>query len=120
MAIINLRGVLVDILLDIAPDIYGPYVTIDKKGVKRLLVKCLNALYGTVVASLLYYQKFTASLKSVEFEIDPYDPCVANKIVPKTQMTICFHVDDCKLSHRKKKENDRMINWLRQEYEIIF
>jgi hypothetical protein len=35
-------------------------------------------------------------------------------------MTILFHVDDCKLSHLKTKTMDRMIEWLRQEYESIF
>jgi hypothetical protein len=35
-------------------------------------------------------------------------------------MTICFHVDDCKLSHRTPKVMDKMITWLRQEYESIF
>ena len=34
-------------------------------------------------------------------------------------MTICYHVDDCKLSHRRSKVNDQMIKWLRQEYESI-
>ena len=53
MAIIKLRGVLVDILVDIAPKVYGPYATKGKKGVSQLIVKCLNALYGTMVASLL-------------------------------------------------------------------
>jgi hypothetical protein len=31
MAIIKIRGVLVDILVDIAPDVYKPYATKDKK-----------------------------------------------------------------------------------------
>jgi hypothetical protein len=35
-------------------------------------------------------------------------------------MTICFHVDDCKLSHRKKTVMDLMIGYLWQEYESIF
>jgi hypothetical protein len=35
-------------------------------------------------------------------------------------MTICFHVDDCKVSHRKKIVMDRMIGYLCQEYESIF
>ena len=34
-------------------------------------------------------------------------------------MTIFYHVDDCKLSHRRSKVNDQMIKWLRQEYESI-
>jgi hypothetical protein len=101
MAIIKIRGVLVDILVKIAPNVYKSYVTTDKKGTKQLLVQCQNALYGTMVASLLYYRKFTKSLTSVGFKINPYDPCVANKIVDGTQMTICN-----KLSHRSSRAND--------------
>jgi hypothetical protein len=64
MAIIRIRRVLVDILVKIAPDIYKSYVTTDK-GTKQLLVQCQNVLYGTIVASLLYYRKFTKSLTRV-------------------------------------------------------
>jgi hypothetical protein len=120
MACIKIRGVLVDILVKIAPDVYKPYVSRDKKGMKQLLVQCQNALYGTMVASLLYYRKFVKSLTDVGFIINPFDPCVANKIIEGEQMTICFHVDDCKLSHRKKKVMDTMIEYLREEYESIF
>jgi hypothetical protein len=52
--------------------------------------------------------------------INPYDPCVASKMIEGDQLTICFHVDDCKLSHRKTKVIDSMIEYLRQEYESIF
>ena len=120
MAIIKLRGVLVDILVALAPDVYKSYTTTDKKGTIQLLVQCQNALYGTMVASLLYYRKFTKSLTGIGFELNPYDPCVANKMINGKQMTICFHVDDCKLSHRKSRVMDDMIQWLRQEYESIF
>jgi hypothetical protein len=73
-----------------------------------------------MVASLLYYRKFVKSLMDIDFVINPYDSCVANKKIEDQQMTICFHVDDCKLSHRKKKVMDSMIEYLRQEYESIF
>ncbi len=52
-ALVCIRGPLVDILVSIAPSVYGPYVTVGKKGKKQLLVQCLTALYGTMVASLL-------------------------------------------------------------------
>ena len=74
MAIIKIRGVLVDILVEIAPEVYKPFAYKDKKGVNQLLVQCQNAIYGTMVASLLYYRKFTKSLTSIGFEINPYDP----------------------------------------------
>jgi hypothetical protein len=120
MAIIRLRGDLVDILVDIAPEVYRQFVTTDKKGTKVLIVQCQNALYGTMQASLLYYRKFTESLKSIGFELNPYDPCVANKTIDGKQMTICFHVDDCKISHRDTNVVDDIIEWLRQNYENIF
>jgi hypothetical protein len=59
MATIKIHGVLMDILIQIAPDVYKFYIMTDKKGMKHLLVQCQNALYGTMVASLLYYHKFT-------------------------------------------------------------
>jgi hypothetical protein len=114
MVFIKIRGILVDILVEIAPDAYKSYVSKDKKGSKQLMVQCQNALYGTMVTSLLYYRKFVKNLTDIDFVIDPYDPCVANKMIEGDQMTICFHVDDCKLSHRKTKVIDSMIEYLRQ------
>ena len=36
MAIIKIRGIMVDILVDLAPDVYREFVTTDKKGVKKV------------------------------------------------------------------------------------
>jgi hypothetical protein len=73
-----------------------------------------------MVAGLFYYQKFVKSLTDIDFVINSYDTCVTNNIIEGDQMTICFHVYDCKLSHRKNKVMDSMIEYLRQEYESIF
>jgi hypothetical protein len=62
--VMRITGHMVDVLVKVAPKVYGPYVSNDKQGRKQLLVKCLNAIYGTMVASLLYYWKFTRSLKN--------------------------------------------------------
>jgi hypothetical protein len=37
MAFIKIRGILVDILVEIFPNVYKPYVSKDKKGMKQLL-----------------------------------------------------------------------------------
>jgi hypothetical protein len=118
--IVCIRGPLVDIMVSIAPDLYAPYVTTNKSGQKVLIVKCLNAVYGTMVAVLLYYKKFVTSLTKQGFKLNPYDGCVANKIVNGNQITICFHVDDCKISHKCTKVVDATIKWLQAEYESIF
>jgi hypothetical protein len=54
------------------------------------------------------------------FKLNLYDGCVANKIVKGKQITLCFHVDDCKISHEHPKVVDETINWPRAEYESIF
>jgi len=111
-AFICIRGPLVNILVSIAPDVFGWYVMVGKKGKKQLLVQCLTALYGTMVALLLYYKKFVKSLKSKGFKLNPYDSCMANKQVKGEQLTVCFHVDDCKISHLIPKVVDETIEWL--------
>ncbi len=116
---IRIRGHMVDILVKIAPEVYQSYVTTDKLGNKVLLVECLNMLYGTMVASLLYYRKFTKSLLSQGYECYPYDPCVWNKVINGKQITICFHVDDCKISHDSSKVVDNTVELLRENYESI-
>ena len=114
MVFIKICGVLVDILVEISPDVYKSHVITNKKGVKQLLVQCQIALYCRMVASLIYYCKFTKSLTDVEYKINPYDPCVANKMIDGQHMTICYHVDDCKLIQRRSKVKDWIIKWLRQ------
>jgi transcription antitermination factor NusG len=118
--IIRIWGVLVKWVTKTDPEVYSKYVTVDKKGDKVLLVECLNAIYVTMVAGLLYYRKFADSLGQKMFIKNPYDPCVWNKIIDGKQCTICFHVDDCKISHVKSSVNNSIIAWLRQEYESIF
>jgi hypothetical protein len=97
--IIRIRGVVVDWLVAIAPKVYSQYVTVGKKGDKQLLVECKNAIYRTMVTALLYYCKFAESLEMNEFIMNPYDPCVWNKIINGKQCTICFHVDNYTISH---------------------
>jgi hypothetical protein len=53
--IIWITGVIVDWLVKVAPKVYASYVAMNSKGVNSLLVECYNAIYGTMVAGLLYY-----------------------------------------------------------------
>ena len=113
--VMKITGVLVDMLLEIAPEVYGPYVVYEN-GRKVLYVQVLRALYGMLVSALLWYKQFRSDLESYGFVFNPYDPCVANKIVDGTQHTIRFHVDDLKSSHMKAKVNDLFLKWLNEKY----
>lgn len=97
-----LRGELADMMVQIAPQIYRKYVTVDRKGMPILYVKLQKALYGLMQASLLFYRKLRKELEDYGFEINPYDPCVANRVRRVTecgkQMTVIWHVDDLLVS----------------------
>ena len=67
-------------------------------------------------SSLLYYKKFKGDIETIGFEVNPYDPCVANRMIGGTQHTICWHVDDLKSSHKDSKVNDEFLVWLTELY----
>jgi hypothetical protein len=85
--VVRIRGPLVDILVSIPSDVYSPYVSTNKAGQKVLLLQCLNAVYGTMVAALSYYKKFVKSLTKQGYKINPYNWCVANKVVKGKQVS---------------------------------
>jgi hypothetical protein len=72
-------------MVKVAPDIYMKYVIVNTKGKTVMYVRLLNALYGIMKVTLLFYQCFVQDLMSIGFEISPYDPCIANKNVKGTQ-----------------------------------
>ena len=43
------------------------------------------------------------------FKINPYDLCVANKTVNGTQMTVTWHVNDLKFSHKDPAEVSKFL-----------
>ena len=53
MTIINIRGISVDMLLDISPGVYGTYVTTDREVINQLINLCMNSTYVTMVANIL-------------------------------------------------------------------
>ena len=118
--IVRIQGPLVGVLVSIAPEVYGPFVMTNKSGQQILIVECLNAVYGMMVAALLYYKKFAKSLFKEGFKLNPYNRCVANKIVNGKHLTICFHANECNISHVCTTVVDEAIEWLLIEYESIF
>ena len=55
-------------------------------------------------------------MEGIGFEFNPYDPCVANRIVSEKQQTVCFHFDDLKSSHKDPVVNDKFLVWLQEKY----
>ena len=113
--LMKITGTLVDLLIDLNPMLYGPMVVLENHR-KVIYVWVLRAIYGMLIAALLWYNKFKLKLEGHGFIFNPYDPCVANKTVNDKQQTIIFHVDDIKSSHVDPQVNDEFEAWLNQEF----
>jgi hypothetical protein len=114
--IMMLKGRLAELMVMVEPSLYRKYVTTDSKGEPILFVQMHQALYGMMRSTLLFYQKFVHDLESKGFIINPYDPCVANKMVNGKQMTVGWHVDDLKVSHKDPEVLTEFRKWLMLKY----
>eukprot|EP00977_Amphora_coffeiformis_P023672 scaffold13930_cov161-Amphora_coffeaeformis.AAC.1 len=115
--IMKIRGQLVAILVEIDP-MYQEFV-VHERGQPILYVHITKAIYGMLVSAMLFYRKLVADLQAYGFELNPYDPCVANKTVKGSQMTVSWHVDDLKVSHIDPKQVDTFIQWVKDTYGAI-
>jgi Reverse transcriptase (RNA-dependent DNA polymerase) len=112
---VRLTGIMVDILLDIDHDMYAPFVTYEGKD-KVLYVELLKALYGTLRAARLFWEKLSGKLLEWGFEANPYDSCVVNKMINGKQCTIGWHVDDLRISHVDAAVVDHVIDQMEEEF----
>jgi hypothetical protein len=115
--IMKIRGPLVEILQEMDP-MYAPYVVQEGKG-PVLYVHLIRALYGMLVSAMLFYKQLRKDLEGYGFVINPYDPCVANKLVNGKQLTVSWHVDDLKVSHVDPHIVTEFLNWVKQTYGQI-
>ena len=95
---VKFEGEIAEMLVKLDPQMYRKYVK-DENGKTVLYVELLKALYGTLKAALLFWKLLSSKLLSWGFVINPYDWCVANKMIDGKQCTIVWHVDDLKISH---------------------
>jgi len=114
--IMLLRGKLAELMVQIDPQLYRKYVTFGQKGQPMLYVKLNKALYGLLKSALLFYKKLVSELEDLGFVLNPYDPCVANRIVNGEQQTVTWHVDDLKISHKDPAVNTQLILALAKIY----
>ena len=91
--IMLLEGKVVELLVQLQPELYRNYVFTSKNGESMLYIILLKGLCGLLKPALLFYKKLASELVDMGFKINPYDPCVASKIVNGTQMTVTWHIN---------------------------
>eukprot|EP00980_Cylindrotheca_fusiformis_P003695 scaffold819_cov157-Cylindrotheca_fusiformis.AAC.2 len=66
---------------------------------------------------MLWWKLLTSTLIEEGFVVNPYDPCVANKIMPDgSQCTVCWYVDDLKISHVDKAVVENIVTQIEKRY----
>ena len=143
--IVVLRGELAELMVQVDPSIYRQYVSTDKRGNPVLYMQLYKSVYGLMRSSLLFYRKLRGELESYGLTVNPYDPCVANMMVPKSmavesperhrsegnpppvdetanvdsdlvQLTVLWHVDDLKISCVNEFEITKLLLYLKSIY----
>jgi hypothetical protein len=112
---VKFEGEIAEMLVKMDPKLYRKYVR-NEHGKTVLYVELLKALYGTLRAALLFWKLLSGKLVSWGFEINPYDWCVANKMINGKQCTVLWHVDDLKISHVSAKVNTTVINMINTKF----
>jgi hypothetical protein len=112
---VKFEAEIAEMLVRMDLQMYQKYVK-DEHGWSVLYVELLKALYGTLRAALLFWKLLSSKLVSWGFVINPYDWCVANKIIDGKQCTILWHVDDMKISHVDVKTTTNIIALINGEF----
>jgi len=81
-----------------------------------MYVELLKALYGTLRAARLFWEKLSGKLQEWGFIANPYDDCVMNKMVNGKMLTVAWHVDDLKVSHIEVAVVDDFVLQMEDEF----
>ena len=113
---IKFTGEMVNVVLQIDSEMYKDYVVVERGG-RVMYMELLKALYSTLRAARLFWQKLSKQLIDVwGFTPNKYDNCVVNKTINGHQMTVVWHVDDLKVSHADVKEVDKFIQQMEETF----
>ena len=83
----RLRVQIAEYQLIVAPEIYQPYVVLEK-GKKLLYCEAQDTIHGTLKAALLFCKKLVKYFQQNCLNINPYDVCVFNKMVNGNHQTV--------------------------------
>ncbi len=66
------QGKLAELMVQVAPNLYEKYITVDRKGTAILYVKMQKGLYRLLRSALLFYRKLVADLEGGGFKLNSY------------------------------------------------
>ena len=112
--LVKLTGRTVDIMCGVDKG-YEEYVAIEN-GKRVLYLRLKKTLYGCMQSAFLWYDTFKSCIEELGFVINEHDRCVSNCMIDGKQCTICWYVDDTKISHMDPKVVDQVISKIEEKF----
>ena len=109
------RGDLVELLVQVEPT-YQRYIMYEGRQ-PEIYTELDKALYGTLQAGLLFWQKLSIFLTEKHgFMQNEYDWCVVNKMMSGRRCTVAWYVNNIKISHENQRVLDDLLTLLNNEF----
>ena len=89
---------------------------INQRGKKVLYVRVIRSIYGCIEAALLWFELYKETLENEGFILNPYEMCIANKVIDGHQCTVAWYVDDNKVSHRDPNVVTSILNMIESKF----
>ena len=113
---IRFEGAMADALIKLDPNTYRK-CCFKMYGKRVIYAKAKKAIYGTLRGAILAYNKLVKHMtEDWGFKPNHYDHCTMNKIVNGKQLTVVWHVDDLKISHKEQAVVEAFIDDLNSVY----
>ena len=68
---------------------------------KVFYTRLWKSLYGCLFNTILFCQPLLTNFEDFRINLNPYYPCVYNKLMNYKQFSIVCHLDDFNLSHKE-------------------
>ena len=94
------KGELEELMVVVDSKLYRKYATYYNKGNSMLYVEMNKSVCGLLQIALRFYKKLRKYVEAYGFLINPYELWVENDMIECQQMTVTWHVDDPKVSHK--------------------
>ena len=78
--------------------------------------RLIKAVYGTLLGAIIFYNKLSKHLADHGLIQNQYNMCTFNKIINGEQVTVQFHVDDLKVSHKDQAVLDDFLDEIRSKF----
>ncbi len=76
-----LKRQLAKLMMLVYPKLHRQYVQYSSKMEATLSVYMTKALYGMIKSALWFYKELREELEDCDFNINPYDHCIANESI---------------------------------------